>query len=83
MWNVIYVCDNTGSNWSHPNGKKVLKKNLETIQGKYSVESLQKITHGTSHIIRKALQSETSSLSGGNHRWFKRKSKGKIFPLQA
>jgi hypothetical protein len=28
---------------------------------------------GTSHVIRKVLQSETSSLSGGVHRWFKRK----------
>ena len=28
---------------------------------------------GTSHIIRKVLQSETCNLSGGDHRCFKRK----------
>jgi hypothetical protein len=32
---------------------------------------------GTSHIIRKVLQCEASSLSGGDHRWFKRTSRKK------
>jgi hypothetical protein len=38
-----------------------LKKYLETIPGKHSVDSLQKkiAVLGTSHIIRKILQSET------------------------
>jgi hypothetical protein len=37
-----------------------LKKYLETIPGKHSIESLQKTAVlGTSHIIRKVLQSET------------------------
>ena len=36
-----------------------LKKNLETIPGKHSIDSLQKTAIlGTSHIIRKVLQSE-------------------------
>jgi hypothetical protein len=36
-----------------------LKKNLETVPGKHSIDSLQKIAIlGTSHIIRKALQCE-------------------------
>ena len=36
-----------------------LKKNLETIQGKHSIDSLQKTAIlGTSHIIRKVLQCE-------------------------
>jgi hypothetical protein len=36
-----------------------LKKYLETIPGKHSIESLQKTAVlGTSHIIRKVLQSE-------------------------
>jgi len=36
-----------------------LKKNLETIPGKHSIDSLQKTTIlGTSHIIRKVLQCE-------------------------
>jgi hypothetical protein len=39
---------------------KGLKKNLEAIPGKHSVDSLQKpAVLGTSHIIRKVLQSET------------------------
>jgi hypothetical protein len=55
--------------------KTGLKKNLEAIPGKHPIDSLQKAAIlGTSHIIRKVLQSETGSLSGGNHRWFKRSS---------
>jgi hypothetical protein len=39
---------------------KGLKKYLETILGKHSTDSLQKTTVlGTSHIVRKVLQSET------------------------
>jgi hypothetical protein len=56
------------------------KKYLETIPGKHSIDSLQKTAVlGTSHIIRKVLQSETRSLSGGVHHWFNRKSTRKIF----
>jgi len=37
-----------------------LRKNLETIPGKHSIDSLQKTAiRGTSHIIRKVLQRET------------------------
>jgi hypothetical protein len=37
-----------------------VKKNLEAIPGKHSIDSLQKTAIlGTSHIIRKVLQSET------------------------
>jgi hypothetical protein len=36
-----------------------LKKDLEAVQGKHSIDSLQKTAVlGTSHIIRKVLQSE-------------------------
>jgi hypothetical protein len=39
---------------------KGLKKNPETIPGKHSIDSLLKTAVlGTSHIIRKVLQSET------------------------
>jgi hypothetical protein len=39
---------------------KVLKKNLEATPGKYSIDSLQQTSiFGTSHVIRKVLQSET------------------------
>jgi len=38
---------------------RCLKKNLETVPGKHSIDSLQKTAIlGTSHIIRKVLQCE-------------------------
>ena len=55
-----------------------LKKNLETIPGKHSIDSLQKTAIlGTSHIIWKVLQCEAWNLSGGDHRWFKRSTRKK------
>jgi hypothetical protein len=52
---------------------KGLKKNLETMPKTHSIDPLQKTAIiGTSHIIRKVLQSETGKLSGGDHRWFRR-----------
>jgi hypothetical protein len=54
---------------------KGLKTYLETIPGKHSIDCLQKTAVlGTSHIIRKVLQPENLSLSGGVHHLFKRKS---------
>jgi hypothetical protein len=39
---------------------RTLKKNLEAVPGKHSIDSLQKTAiRGTSHIIRKVLQCET------------------------
>ena len=39
---------------------KVLKRTLEAIRGKHSLEPLQKTAvHETSHTIRKIMQSET------------------------
>jgi hypothetical protein len=39
---------------------KGFRKNIESIPGKYSIGSLQKTAMlGTSHVIRKELQSET------------------------
>jgi hypothetical protein len=58
-----------------------LRKNLEAVPEKHSIDSLQKTAIlATSHIIRKVLQCEASSLSGGDHRWFKR-STGKERPV--
>ena len=55
-----------------------LRKNLEAVPGKHSIDSLQKTAIlGTSHKIRKVLQCEAWSLSGGNHRWFKRSTRKK------
>ena len=50
-----------------------LRKNLKAVPRKHSIDSLQKTAIlGTSHIIRKVLQCGARSLSGGDHRWFKR-----------
>jgi len=50
-----------------------LRKHLEAVPGKHSIDSLQKTaTLGTSHIIRKVLQCEAWSVSGGDHCWFER-----------
>ena len=55
-----------------------LRKNLEAVPGKHSIDSLQKTgILGISHIIRKVLQCEARSLSGGDHRWFKRSTRKK------
>jgi len=58
-----------------------LRKNLEAVPGKHSIDSLQKTAIlGTSYIIRKVLQCEARSVSGGDHCWFKR-STGKKRPV--
>ena len=58
-----------------------LRKNLEAVPGKHSIDLLQKTAVlGTSHIIRKVLQCESRGLSGGDHRCFKR-STGKKRPV--
>jgi hypothetical protein len=51
----------TSNHWSHRNCNwRTKKKNLEIIPGNHSIEPLQKTSVlGTSHIIRKVLQSET------------------------
>jgi hypothetical protein len=57
-----------------------LRKNLEDVPGKHSIDSLQKTAIlGTSHIrvIRKVLRCETQTMSGGDHRWFKRSTEKK------
>jgi hypothetical protein len=65
----------TGANGTVTEG---LKKNLEATPGKHSTDSLQKTAVlGTSHIIRKVLQCETGSLSGGDNRWFRRSARKK------
>ena len=52
---------------------KDIKKQLKAIPGKHCIDSLQKTAIlGTSHIIRKVLQCEAGSVSGGDHSWFKR-----------
>ena len=53
-----------------------LRKNLETVPGKHSIDSLQKtVILGTSHIIRKVLQCKAWSVSGWDHGWFKRSTR--------
>jgi hypothetical protein len=49
----------TSYNWSTGIVMKSLRKNLEAVPGKHSIDSLQKTTvFGTSHIIWKELQCE-------------------------
>ena len=59
--------DYTNNNWSHCNSiigatgivTRSLRKNLEAVPGKHSIDSLQKTAiHGTAHIIRKVMQRE-------------------------
>ena len=51
--------DYTNNNWSHWNSNGSLRKNLEAVPGKHSIDSLQKTAIlGTSNIIRKVLQCE-------------------------
>jgi hypothetical protein len=51
---------------------KGLKKDLETIPGKHSIDSIQNTAVlGTSHIIRTVLQPETWSFSSGDQSWFR------------
>jgi hypothetical protein len=64
--------------WANGIVTKGLKKNLELVPGNLSICSIQKIAIvEVSHIIRKVLQSETSSLNGGDHHWFKRSTRKK------
>jgi hypothetical protein len=51
---------NGGGSGNNNNNNNNNNKYLETIPGKHSIDSLQKAAVlGTSHIIRKVLQSET------------------------
>jgi hypothetical protein len=64
MWNMMCtsIPGNTGATGI---ASKVLKKNLEAMPGKHSIDSLQKTAMlGTSHKIRKVLQSVNRTLSG-------------------
>ena len=77
MWNTkcVVIPLITGATGMVTEG---LKDNLEAIQGKHSVDSVQKTAVlGTSNIIRKVLQSGTGSLSDGDHCWFERSTRGK------
>jgi hypothetical protein len=45
----------------------IIKKNLEAVPGKHSIDSLQKTAIlGTSHIIRKVLQCEAVGITAGS-----------------
>jgi len=51
---------------------KSLKKNSETVPGKYSIVSLQQTAKlRTPHVIRKVLKSEIRARSGADHRCFR------------
>jgi len=68
--------DYIGDNWSHWNSNKKVKENVEAGPGRRSVDSLQgTVVLVTFHIIRKVVQSETGTLSGGDRRCFKRSTR--------
>jgi hypothetical protein len=70
--------DYANNNWSTGIVTRSLRKHVEDIPGNHSIDSLQKTAIlGTSHIIRKVLQCEPWSLSGGDHRWFRRSTRKK------
>jgi hypothetical protein len=70
--------DYNGNNWRQWNSNKSLKKNLEALPRKPSIDSLQRTAIlETSHIIRKVQQSETRSVIGGDHCWFRRNTREK------
>ena len=77
MWNlkctiILVIIGATGI------GTRSLRKSLEAVPGRHSIDSLQQTAIlRTSHIIRKVLQCAASSLSGGDHRWFKRSTRKK------
>jgi hypothetical protein len=55
----LEMYDYTSNNWSHWNITRSLRKYLEAVPGKESIDSLQKTAVlGTSHIIWKVLQGE-------------------------
>jgi len=65
----VYVY--TSNNWSHRNSNKRFEDKFGSHMRKPFYRMLTKrAIQETSHIIRKVLQSETLSLSGGDHRWF-------------
>ena len=55
------MCVYTGNNnWGHRSSGKGFEENLEAVPGKHTVGSLQQTAVlGTSHTMRKVLQSET------------------------
>jgi hypothetical protein len=60
--------------WATGLVSKSWKKNLETIPGQHSIDSLLKTAVlGMSHIISKVLQSEAWSLSGASQHCLKRR----------
>jgi len=62
------VCDYTDNIWVTGMLTKALKKNLEAIPERHSIDFLQKTVAYVwkTHTVRKVLQSENLSLSGGD-----------------
>jgi len=72
----IYIYNS--NNWSHWNYNEKLNEKFGSCTKKTFDRFTTKDGHTwTSHIIRKVLQCEARSLSGGDHRWFKRSARKK------
>ena len=79
---IIMLRDNNNNNVTRgSNNNSIIIIIIIIITGKHSTDSLQKTAIlGTSHIIRKVLQCDAWSVSGGDHCWFNR-STGKKRPV--
>jgi len=79
-WNITHNTESTAvwslkpERWGSPLvQEKYQEENACDKRHPYRIDSLQKTAIlGTSHIIRRVMQCEAWSLSGGDHRWFKR-----------
>ena len=66
----------TSNNWSHQSSNKRFKEKFRShIKKTFNRFTIKTAILGTSHIIQIVLQSETWSLSGGGHYWFKRSTR--------
>jgi hypothetical protein len=63
--------DYTDNNWRYRNGNRLLKE-MKSMPETFNRVITKTDVIGKSRIVRKVLQSEYLSLSGGIHRWFKR-----------
>jgi hypothetical protein len=68
----------TGNNWDHRNNSNSFREKYGSHTRKTASRFTTKAAKlGTSHIIRKVLQSETESLRGGDRRCFRKSTREK------
>ena len=76
--------DYTSDNWSHWNSNEKLKEKYGSCTRKsFDRFATKTAILGTSHIVRKVLQSDARNLSVGDHCWFKRSTGKNRFVTRA